>query len=228
MKLFLKTPKNVDDLEAKHKVQILASSLEVRRQSARILVVDDTEFAPLENLKRHNFHIVRLSDITSIGDVTPYQIILCDLLGVGRELNPSLQGAHLIQQIKKTFPEKFVVAYTRGSASNLIQASILVADRFTQKDTSIEDWTELLDDIINDLSNPAYVWRKMRYRLLDAGVTPYQLTILEDTFVANYVPGSEDSKQILLRKADALNLKQEARSMINSLISNALFYLITN
>jgi DNA-binding NarL/FixJ family response regulator len=104
-------------------------------------------------------------------------------------MNPSMQGAHLISEIKKNFPQKYVLAYTGGAQGAILERSIQIADDYLKKDVDIDDWCDHLDNAIEILANPAKIWRQVRHRLLDAGISPYQLAVLEDTFVRNALCG---------------------------------------
>jgi hypothetical protein len=189
------------------------------RERFRILVVDDKEFTPLSNLNRHNYWIQHVPDINSINVVAPFHIVLSDLTGVGIALNPNMQGAHLIAEIKKNYPEKVVIAYTGGGSSPLVERSIQVADHFLKKDADIEEWCEILDASINELANPSKVWQKIRHRLLNAGVSPYELALLEDTFVANVLSDQPIYEHELKQRLRGMRISADARAIVNSLIS---------
>lgn len=59
--------------------------LKLRRQF-EILFIDDDEIAYLDNLKNNGFNVTYKPDITDIKDVAAYNIIMCDINGVGKEL----------------------------------------------------------------------------------------------------------------------------------------------
>ena len=199
--------------------------LDVRR-TVRIVVIDDKGFSPLQNLQQHQFNITHLSDVTSIDAIRDYHVALVDLQGVGRELNPTQEGAHLIREIKTHYPDKYIIAYTAGGAPELLAPSIQVADKFTQKDTAIEDWCELLDDGARSVVHPAILWRKHRHRLLDKGVTPFQLACLEDALVRALMDDPQTAPAKLESESTQLNLSSDVRATISSLIASALFSLL--
>src|SRR4051794_31910382 len=80
-------------------------SVREKRKLIRIAVIDDNIFAPHRNLENMEYNIDFLGDVTAIQKLTPYQIVLCDLQGVGTALDAKKQGAFLIREIKKNFPE---------------------------------------------------------------------------------------------------------------------------
>ena len=120
-------------------------------------------------------------------------------------------------------PEKYVVAYTGGSEIRLIQESITLADRYVQKDAQIEDWCEILDVAICEITNPILTWKKLRYKLLDSGIPPLDLAVLEDTYVRTYNSGYDKSKQSLEDRVGELQLPSDIRSIVLNLVASAIF-----
>ena len=196
------------------------------RHNIRIAVIDDEGFPPIDNLRSNHYNITLLDDLTDIYQVEPYHILLCDLKGVGTRLNPTLQGAHIIKEVKENFQDKITIAYTGGSESNLIQQSISIADRYLQKDSDLDTWCETLDDSIKKLVDPIAVWKKIRQRLLDNGATPFHIALLEDCYVRHYHQGQEQSIQALNESLKKLNVKSTVKSIVDSFIASTLFALI--
>lgn len=213
---FLKT---VDDLDRKLALREFNKRLLTKRQEFPILVIDDEPFTPIDFLRRHHYNITHLPDAASVDVVNRYSVVLCDILGVGKGLNPSRQGVQLISEIKKNFPEKVVIAYTGGGSSHLVEQAIQIADRYLKKDASVDEWLEALDSAILELANPADVWRKLRTRLLNVGTTPYQLAQLEDTFVSTVLEGHAVYEPAILAEADRVKLGPAARELLKHIIA---------
>jgi hypothetical protein len=191
----------------------------------QIAVIDDEDFTPLENLRRNNYNITHMRDVHSIDALRRYHVILCDLIGVGMGLNSTMQGAHIIIEVKKSFPEKIIIAYTGGGRPELLQPSIQSADYFLRKDANLESWCELLDKSIGDLANPVTVWKKLRYKLLEVGLVPYQLAELEDDFVVTILKGEAYSINRLSREADRLQISPTAKAVLEHVIVHVGFEL---
>jgi len=165
-----------------------------------------------------------MNDIESIDSLFRYHIILCDLNGVGLNLSPTLQGAHLIHEIKKSYPEKIVVAYTGGEGSSgMLEKSIQYSDYYLVKDANVEEWQQTLDNAISDLANPATVWKKLRHRLLDAGLTPYKLAVIEDIFVKNSESGKTLSLSDLEKESEKLKIPSEAKAILTHVVVDVGF-----
>lgn len=212
---------SLNDLEKDKKIITKLKSPTELRQSVKIAVIDDQPFSPEHNLKNNQFQIATYTDIHKIEQVSEYPIILCDLQGVGAHLSSDMQGAYLIEEIKRNYPEKIVIAYTGGSSnSNISKRASIAADDYLRKDIPIEDWRETLDKHIKNLSDPLYVWRKFRARLIHADITPLELLKLEDAFVRNIKSGA---------KATKLALKNATKSSpSNSLINKELISFVAS
>lgn len=199
------------------------------RKKIRIAVIDDESFQPEVNLRRNNYNITTFTDLNTIEDVQSYHIILCDLSGVGLAQNPDLQGAHLISEIKKAYPEKSVIAYTGGSSSReLYGRAMLQADTLVPKDANIDEWTQTLDEAIQSVANPVKVWKSTRSKLLEADVSLSNLAILEHEFVKAFEKGKDINLQKLSKKANKLKISNNAQKIITSLVANSIIKLATN
>ena len=192
MKVFLRTPRTILSLEAVLKRERGERDLSAQRRSVPIGVIDDQGFAALQNLRGHGYRITELGDIHDVATVSDYGIILSDLQGVGTTLNPAGQGAHLIREIKKRYPDKYIIAYTGAMKSAIIaQSAREYADGFLKKDASIEEWISTLDEAINYVTDPIAVWKRFRSRLLEWDVPLIVIAELEDDFVSYYKFGPE-------------------------------------
>lgn len=63
-----------------------AGGVKTLRRNANILIIDDNTFFAENYLLANGFCIQHKKDIDTIADVEPYDIILCDISGVGKNL----------------------------------------------------------------------------------------------------------------------------------------------
>lgn len=54
------------------------------RKNINILIIDDNSFYAEDFLKANGYQITHKNDIDNIRDVEPYEIIMCDIAGVGK------------------------------------------------------------------------------------------------------------------------------------------------
>lgn len=197
------------------------------REIVPIAIVDDRDFPALNNLQHNNFNIRYFQDVSSIDVLKDYAIILCDLQGVGTQLNENLQGAHLIKEIKRNYPEKVAIAYTGGTSNSAIARQAgQFADRFLKKDADIDEWLEVLDDFILEVINPVIVWKKFRMRLMDYDISPWQLLELEDAYVCEYRKGGKYSTLAIDKAIASLELKGKAQPVVSNFFKSIAFKLI--
>lgn len=196
-------------------------TLEELKRATDILIIDDDPFTYLEVLKANDFRIRQKSDIDSIGDVEKYDIILCDVKGVGKFLSSKFEGAYLVQQIKETYPNKIVVIYTGNRYDASYQKYIQYADYTMEKGTPQEDWTELLTDILRKNADPVQQWKETRYRLLKAGVSIIDVAKYEDKYVSAVKNRKYQSLESLCSDS-----KELGRSILIELLSSTIAKLI--
>jgi len=163
------------------------------KREVDILVIDDEDFPLLDDLKKHEFSIEYKKDITSLRDVEPYSIVLCDIHGVGKFLGSDKEGAYLVSQIKEKYPYKIVVSYTADTTGPDVQKYLHSADNVMAKGTSIEDWAELLTESVKKIANPVQVWKKLQTDLLKENVSTREIALLEDKFVKAIKTGRYES-----------------------------------
>lgn len=150
--------------------------------------------------------------------------MLCDLQGVGVELHTELRGADLIKEIKAQFPEKVVIAYTSTAKNTgMAKAAQRHADLFLKKDVDLDQWIEALDSVLIKVTDPVYMWKQFRLRLLSSGVTPFQLTKLENEFVVKFAGGKEEVHRGVIATVQELGLQEDVRAIVQGFISALIF-----
>lgn len=195
-----------------------------RRALVPIGVIDDEAFSPEANLRANGYDIHVIGDVRDLSQVEPYNIVLCDLQGVGRLLDKKGQGAFLISEIKRNHPEKFVIAYTGGSPdADVTLRAQEFSDYFLRKDADIDDWRDRLDGVIDILSDPVEVWRRQRYALIEAEVPTLQILRLEDAYVRSVIQRS-DSKYREIANRPGMN--KDLRAIAQSLAASGIFKLL--
>jgi CheY-like chemotaxis protein len=220
-------PKTINDLERDRGVMAHLKPPSELRKAIKIGVIDDQPFAPEHNLKNNQFQIQTFLDIQRIDQIAEFPIVLCDLQGVGLHLAADLQGAYLIEEIKANYPEKVVIAFTGGSASrNISRRALKTADGYLKKDASIEEWRDVLDKHIRELSDPVIVWRQLRLRLVKAGIAPLDLVKLEDGYVASIRKGAGATKASLEGISSQSDFDPGVRKEITGFLASKAFDLV--
>ena len=213
----------------KRQINILKSDMVLERiklndlrRKSNLLIIDDDEFIPLEGLKNHGYYIQQKHDVQTLKDVEPYDVILCDVRGVGKFLHSKYEGAYLAKQIKETYPSKIVLVYTANNYQADFEEYLKYADSIISKGTSIEDWSSILDEHLKNSVNPIIQWEKIRDALLKAGVTTIEVAKLED----RYVKAIQDKNFAGFKNINKQKQPIVAK-IINSLLESIIVKLIT-
>ena len=189
-----------------------------RRSLISICVIDDSPFEPKRNLENVGYRITYLGDVSTVDVVTPHHIVLCDLMGVGSALDARKQGAFVIKEIKRNYPEKYVIAYTGGASNQILsREAFQISDYFLKKDADIETWVTTLDDIIAKLLDPYAVWKRQRQALIDREVDTLTVLKLEDAFVQSIASHVEPDRSALARMLSSEKISADVRSIVQSL-----------
>lgn len=190
-----------------------------------IAVLDDNPFSPKEALVINKFRINELGpDIRSLDQIESYPIVICDIAGVGRAFGSSLDGAHLVKEIRKTYPDKFLIAYTGMTYSLAMTNALTAADHRMEKDAAIEAWIQTLETGINEVMNPRRRWIRIRTDLLVRGVDLFKVFKLEQAFIKSI---NEKSPDILKNEAGSLVVGQEIKEIVIKFAAIATAELIS-
>lgn len=159
------------------------SNMEMRK-NASILVIDDNDFSPETYLKKNGYQIHHKTDIETIKDVEPYDIILCDISGVGKKLGYTKEGAFIIREIHSNYPSKRIIAYTAYTYNPEYNQFFSMADFVAPKDFALDDWINVLDDQIKQAIDPVCQWKKIFNYLVECDISTLTITKIEDKYVS--------------------------------------------
>lgn len=179
--IFIITNK-IADLSEKS-VLSLPNNIADLRKYVNMLVIDDNEFIPEKYLQANGYQIHHKSDIDTLMDIEPYDIILCDISGVGKKLGYSKEGAFIIKEIHANFPNKRIIAYTSNTYDADYNKFFSMADFVAPKDLSIDDWINALDEQVKKAIDPVNQWKKIRAYLLENEVSTLTIARIEDRYV---------------------------------------------
>lgn len=162
----------------------LPNSINKLRQHVNILVIDDNEFIPEKYLKANGYQIQHKLDIDTIKDVEPYDIIMCDISGVGKKLGYEKEGAFIIREVHANYPNKRIIAYSSNTYNASYNQYFSMADFVAPKDLSIDSWIDVLDDQVKKSIDPLNQWKKIRTYLLNTGISTLTIAKIEDKYVS--------------------------------------------
>lgn len=214
----VKSPQNLNDLNA---VQGLSSVDFYRR--AKILVVDDTDFDQIETLKGRDYQIKKVDDIQDLSQAEPYDIVLIDIKGVGKAFNSPHEGAYVAKALKETYPNKRIIMITGSKYEDKYNSILKIIDGYLNKDSSTEEWEELIRENVEKVANPVKQWKTIRNRLLDCDVGIHLVYELEQVYITAIKQKSpkifEDSRVIK-------SLSPAVRQVVTSLVKSVVFQVL--
>jgi hypothetical protein len=199
-----------------------------RRAKVLIGVIDDAPFAPKQNLENTGYRVSYLGDRQSISAVQNSHIVLCDLQGVGKALDPNKQGAFFIDEIRRNYPEKFVIAYTGGGMNlNISRDALRSADSFMRKDANMDEWRDKLDEMIVALLDPYKVWQRQRMALVGKGIDTLSILQIEDAYVSSVKNKQPADSSNFVRRINSSSTSGDVRAVLQSLVASGLYSILT-
>lgn len=153
------------------------------RSTIPICVIDDEPFLVLDNLRNHGYSISELGDISDIKQVSEFDVVICDIRGVGKNFGSKYEGGHLIKEIKTRYPSKFLIAYSGSRFDPAFRKFLDYSDFSINKDIDLDDWVNTLDVAIDSLIDPFQRWIRIREHLLNDGVDLFQLLLIEQSYI---------------------------------------------
>lgn len=212
-------PKSIKDLD---KPSLKLN--QVDRIKIPILIIDDNDFEYLDFLKNHRFDLTYFSDIQSIESAKEYEIILCDINGVGKKFESKYEGAHIISEIHKKYPFKTIIAYTGYTHDPTYNKFFRLADFVFKKDMDGDEWLENLDLAIDSAVNPQKRWIKLREFLIQNNVSLFEIVKLENEYV-NLILEGKSLKNFPSEKLTK-EIDQDVRAVIQSFTASIIFKIL--
>ena len=171
----------------------ITSGIKIDRKNVKICVIDDEGF-DIEKIHSLGYiQIERKLRFENIEDYEKYDIVLCDIEGVGSELDPTKQGLAVAEQIKTFYPEKIVIIYSGKNVESYGELPKNI-DGVLDKVESTTELIKKLEAYYKDSIDPITVWEKTRKQMIEAGIAIKTIAILEDKYCCS-VLGKEDYLQ---------------------------------
>jgi len=204
-------------------LQDVTPLLDNYRSSISLLCIDDQGLEYEEILRKHDFNIKVIKDIHDIKAVSDYPIVICDIKGVGKTFGSQYEGGHVIEEIKKNYPEKVLIAYTGHQFDARYNKFFSMCDFTLTKDVDSDTWIELLDQTIKKVISPVEQWKRIRNYLYNNGVSTKKVFELEQEYINAII--SKDKNKFGTQKT-IHGLSPNVQSVINGFISSILFKLL--
>mgnify|MGYP003044278137 FL=1 len=192
----------------------------VRRSDVKIAIIDDEPIEIMDILKSHKFNIDLIPKIESINILGEYDIIICDIHGVGEAFSKEFQGAYLVKEIYKQYPFKIIISYTGITYDARYNEYLKHAEFSLKKDVSSEDFVEKLDAAISLIQDPVHRWNKIKNYLVENDIQTYEIALIEDDFVRRLL-SNQDFNDFPKKKIQK-NIDSNLRAVLQSFAANIL------
>lgn len=159
----------------------ISSNIEINRSDVKICVLDDEGF---DIEKVHSLGYIKVErklQFENIGDFEKYNIILCDIEGVGNQLDSVRQGLAVAEQIKSMYPDKIVLIYSGKNIESFGEMPANI-DGVLSKVDSTTELVKKLDAYYKESIDPVAVWEKIRQQMIDSGIATKTIAIVEDQY----------------------------------------------
>jgi len=223
MKYFLLgNPRTIEGMKEKSKFNIAIGKV---RGQFNIAVIDDEGFNKENELRKRDYKITVYNDLEHIDDLKRFDIVLCDIKGVGKKiLGEKGDGAKLIEEIRKYYPEKYIIAFSGETHQVNYNKYFSQADTWITKDEDDNDkWVDLFDTAIKDLLNHVHFWNRVRFALLNNGVSIVDVMKLEDSFVTSIEEKTKSFPPANIEKS----INKTIYTILTNIASSAAFKLLT-
>lgn len=158
------------------------NNLLMKPREIKVVIIDDTPFPWKDAIESRGCSVTYHTDYTKpisqanqklkIHDLSSYDIIICDIHGVGGGIYPGAEGLEVIEDIRRKNPLHVIAAYTGNPGviySRMKHQNAL--DMVFSKDWEIDDFLLNFDELIKIFNTPQQRWKFIRERLsyLDVG-----------------------------------------------------------
>lgn len=201
----------------------ILSSTDLRKK-VKVLIIDNDPFPKLENLRNNQFDIMQISDIEDFNAVVSYQIIICDIRGVGHRFSQDMEGAYIAKTLRKQYPFKQIAVYSADSSYKIDSIDSDGIKRI-KKDYDIETWCSCIDELIKKVADPKEVWKTTRDYLLNKEIPIDEVVNLESEYVDICLNRPQDLTNF--PKTSKVKINDDVRSIIQSMIAGVILNFIS-
>ncbi|MGI6711092.1 MAG: hypothetical protein ACOX4W_06620 [Bacilli bacterium] len=161
-----------------------------KREIVKLCVIDNDgiDENALNNLGYKNTFVMH--EFYKVDDIKDYNVILCDIKGVGQKFDRKCQGIAVAENIKKMYPEKKVILYSGQNPSDFDENysnSATILDGFIEKGESTPKLVSELDKYCETFWNPVKMWDVIESKMKKKGATNKYIAYMEHLYVRSLI-----------------------------------------
>ncbi|AUI82459.1 hypothetical protein [Alteromonas macleodii] len=193
----------------------------IDRNNIKIAIIDDMEVPYLESLRKSGYNVRHYKDIEDFEILKSYSVIVCDIRGVGKNFGSKLEGAYIIKEARKLFPEKYIIAMSSAVYKISLTTIIGVADDKIVRDSDLDRVLNAIDKAVNTMSSNRLRWLRLRDNLLNThNVDMYDVWLIEQDFIAAML--KKDKKRLENSKGIS-HVNDMVKGLLVNFISGIIF-----
>ena len=155
----------------------------INRGKIKICFIDDKGFnSELFRKTGYNDVDYRL-DFTNLNDVQAYDIVACDIDGIGIALDKKRQGLAVAETIATRYPEKIVLIYSSNNPYEYSEDYHSVGDGFFNKSISFNEMAKKFDQYGAVFFDEIAAWKKIEKQLRKDSIANKTIAFIEDLYV---------------------------------------------
>lgn len=215
---------SISDLEALRKAH------SINRKNFQIAVIEDKVFPCLDELRNHQYNITVFPDIARLSVLADFDIVISDIKGVGKHFGSSLEGAHMIEEIHKRFPNKYLIAYSGSTYNPTYNRYFKLCDDTKKKSVDVHEWVTTIDRALELINDPVFQWEKTRQILISQRFSLEQISSIEKAYAKSILKKNMSSLEKVVTKNQSYSdspLSKIAIDSIAAFCSSFISNLIT-
>ena len=154
-----------------------------KREKIKVCFIDDKGF-DVELFRQTGYiNSDYKLDFKNINDVQAYDLIACDIDGIGVKLDSRRQGLAVAETIIASFPEKIVLIYSSNNPFDYAEDYHSVGDGYFNKNVSINEVAKLFDNYTAVFYDEIAAWKKIEKQLRKNSIANKTIAYIEDRYV---------------------------------------------
>ena len=155
----------------------------IKRDKVKVCFIDDKGFG-IDSFRTTGYINTDFKlDFVNPNDVQAYDIVACDIDGIGGSLDQKRQGLAVAETIATAYPEKIVLIYSSNNPYDYSEDYHSVGDGFFNKNISNNDIAKTLDNYSAVFFDEIAAWRKIEKQLRKSLIANKTIAYIEDMYV---------------------------------------------
>lgn len=189
--------------------------LEEIKKRARILVIDDNDFAYAPLFKRDGYTIEKWDDVENLEQLENnyFDLILLDIQGVGQSESEE-EGFGILKHIREKSPAQIVIAFSNADWSLKYQGFFDLADIKLAKSQDYVEFKRVVDNLLTQRFNPNFYLEKIQKI---KGLNPIDKQKILQAAKSSIINGKVESSSSALK-----GISKEDSQLILAIIQTAI------